>query len=311
MRNRAVEYPHPVLNEHSKDFIECAFSLNIVSHSDNGSNIDLEIEYTLKSIGISQLLHDKKLRIVARITCFRTSYRTVFDLNIDGTTIISIPKKQITDVVDIQGIIVAYQDLNSYSLDEFNKGYFGKSVFSIKKGAVVANEPGIKIKLNTLLEKSMAGIVLVSYDASIAEMKINFATAQESDPALTNYIIITLPEHEYISYTKLRTKKHLKNGVDRFLQASLILPVITEAIGKLRMEEMIESEDEQTFKGTVWADSIYQALLDIGVDELATCTQSDFLLADKLLGKVTGDSIRNLMQKLEDWSTIRQEDEVL
>ena len=107
-------------------------------------------------------------------------------------------------------------------------------------------------------------------------------------------------------------KKHLKNGVERFLQCSIILPAITEAISILRREELIEvDEDEPHYKGTVWADSIMQALTNLGVEELATCNRSDFELANLLLGNVVGDSISNLMQKLTDWSTIRQEDESL
>ena len=87
---------------------------------------------------------------------------------------------------------------------------------------------------------------------------------------------------------------------------------MTEAIALLRKEELIEAdEDEPHYKGTVWADSIMQALANLGVEELATCNRSDFELANLLLGNVVGDSISNLMQKLTDWSTIRQEDESL
>lgn len=49
----------------------------------------------------------------------------------------------------------------------------------------------------------------------------------------------------------------------------------------------------------------------MGIEELATCNQSDFEIANKLLGDVVGDSINTLMQKMIDWSTIQQEDEAL
>jgi hypothetical protein len=218
----------------------------------------------------------------------------------------------VSDSIDFQGVIVATQNYDSYKLAEFNQDYFDGAIFKIRKGAVLANEPGLKIKLNSVLEKNASGIVQVTGSPSITEMKVNYATVEETDPALTNYIVITLPDAEYKNYAKLRTKKHLKNGVERFLQASIILPAVTEAISILRREEMVEAEeDEPQYRGTVWADSILHALRGLGIEELASCNRSDYELANLILGNVVGDAVSNLMQKLTDWSTIRQEDESL
>lgn len=312
MRNKAIEYPHPVLNEYTNDFAECSFSIGIVSHGDNGQNLEFEIQYDLDCHGMLQLIRDGVAKMYLRVVCYRTSYRTVVELKTDGHTIITLPKKMVTDVIDFQAMIVATQDFDNYKLDEFNNDYFEGVSFKIRKGAVIANEPGLKIKLSTILEKNVSGIVQVTGSPYVTEMKVNYASIEEEDPALTNYIVITLPDKEYKNYAKLRTKKHLKNGVERFLQSSIILPAVTEAIALLRKEELVEAnEDDPHYKGTVWADSIMQALTNLGVEELATCNRSDFELANLLLGNVLGDSISNLMQKLTDWSTIKQEDESL
>lgn len=312
MRNRAIEYPHPVLNEYTNDFLGCDFSIEVISHGDTGDSIALEISASLNCDGLTHLISEKYAKIVLRVTCFRTSFRTVYDLSLNNPTVVTIPKKYITDVLDMQAMIVTIKDMDNYTLAEFNSNYFGSSIFILRKGDVLANEPGIKIKLNTVLEKNMSGIVQVSRDPNLTEMKVHFASIEETDPALSDYIVITLPTVEYDNWAKLRTKKHLKNGVERFLQSAVILPAITEAIGILRREELIEHEtDDPNYKGTVWADSIMAALHNMQIDELATCNQSDYVLANKLLGNVTSDSINNLMQKMTDWSTIRQEDDIL
>lgn len=312
MRNKAVEYPHPVLNEFTNDFIDSSFSINVKSHSDIGNDIVLELDYFLDCPGIVELLKTGDLKIIARITCYRTFFRKVENLNIDKSTIINIPKKKLTDILEIQASIVANDNIPAFSLDEFNKDYFGNKSFRLRKGDIIANEPGIKIKLNTILEKNASGVVQVTGSPDIAEMKVNYADINESNPALSNYIVITLPDTEYKNYAKLMTKKHKKNGIERFLQASIILPAITEAVAKLRMEEIVEDDDEMPkYKGTIWADSIMNALLSHGIDELATCTKSDYELANIILGYVTNDAINNLMQKMTEWSTIRQEDDVL
>ena len=312
MRNKAIEYPHPVLNEYTNDFTDCNFLIDVISHSDNGNSIVLEFAYDLKCNGISDLISAGFAKIVLRLTCFRTSFRTVFNMNPNGTTIVSISKKDVTDSIDIQAMIVATKDFNNYSLHEFNKNYFSNLSFSLRKGDIIANEPGLKIKLNTVLEKNMAGIVLINTDQTISEMKVHFATIEETDPSLTDYIFITLPDAEYKNYAKLMTKKHLKHGIERFLQSSVVLPAITEAVSKLRLEELLEDDDlDYHYRGTVWADSIHAALVNINIDELSSCSQSDYEIANKLLGNVVFDAISNLMQKMTEWSTIRQEDDAL
>ncbi len=245
MRNKAIEYPHPVLNEYTNDFGECNFAIEIKSHGDNGKVLEIELEHSLNCPGMVQMINDGIAKMYVRIICYRTSFRTVEELNPKGNTIISIPKKLVADVIDLQAMIVATKDYDNYSLSEFNRDYFDGMAFKIFKGSVIANEPGLKIKLNTVLEKNVSGIVQVTGSPSISEMVVNFASVEETDPALSNYIVITLPDNEYKNYAKLRTKKHLKNGVERFLQCSVILPAVTEAVSILRREELIEAEMEQ------------------------------------------------------------------
>ena len=314
MRNKEIEYPHPVLNEYTNDFQDCAFSIEVVSHSDTGNSLTFEIKCYLQCEGIVKMIKDGFAKIVLRVTCSRTSFRAIYALNLDAKTIVDVPKNLVVDVLDLKAMIVSNGDYNTYCLSEFNQRYFGSQQFRLSKGYVMANEPGIKIKLDTVLEKDMAGIVQIAVDPDIKEMKVNYATVKENSPKLTDYIVVTLPENEYMNYAKLRTKKHFKNGIERFLQSSLILPAITEAIAKLRMEEYLIETDEEyeiLYIGTVWADSILKVLNNLGIDDLPNCKNSDYELANKILGNVAADSLNNLMQKMIEWSTIRQEDDVL
>lgn len=311
MRKRAIEYPHPVLNEYSNDYKDCNFSINVLSHSDNGAEIVLEIECALECEDLAQVIALGDAKIILRLTCYRTSYRGIFDLNSQDTTLIRIPKKQVVDTIDLQAMVVATKEIPAFKLPQFNADYFGEVAFNIRKGDVLANEPGIKIKLNTTLEKNMAGIVQVRGDKAASEMRVSYPEITEENPELTDYIVITLPDMDYKNYGRLMSKKHLKSGVERFVQASVILPAITEAVGKLRAEESTVGDDGETitqYRGTVWADSIYDAMARLDIGELFTCSKSDYEIANEILGNVMSDSISNLMQKLTEWSTIREED---
>lgn len=312
MKNRAIEYPHPVLNEFTNDFVNCAFDLSIGSHSDTGNSIDIELSYSLTGSGIQSLISQGLAKVFIRVVCYRTSFRKVFEMNNEDITVISLPKKNVTDSIDISASIVATQNINNYCLPEFNQDYFGGYLgFKLRKGDIIANEPGLTIKLNTILEKNMAGVVFINSNSAITEPKVYFASVEETDPSLTDYITISLPDSEYKNYAKLSTKKHLKNVLARFLQGALVFPAITEAVARLRREEELEEDPDCHYRGTIWAESLYNALNKMGIEELATCNQSDFEIANKLLGDVVGDSINILMQKMIDWSTIQQEDEAL
>ena len=52
----------------------------------------------------------------------------------------------------------------------FNQDYFGGYPgFKLRKGDIIANEPGLTIKLNTILEKNMAGVVFINSNSAITE----------------------------------------------------------------------------------------------------------------------------------------------
>ena len=138
MKNRAIEYPHPVLNEYTNDFDNCAFNLSVGSHSDTGNSIDIELSYSLTGSGIQSLISQGLAKVFIRVVCFRTSFRKVFEMSNEDITVISLPKKNVTDSIDISAAIVAAQNINNYCLPEFNQDYFGGYPgFKLRKGDII------------------------------------------------------------------------------------------------------------------------------------------------------------------------------
>ena len=88
MKNRAIEYPHPVLNEFTNDFVNCAFDLSIGSHSDTGNSIDIELSYSLTGSGIQSLISQGLAKVFIRVVCSITSFRKVFEMNNEDITVI-------------------------------------------------------------------------------------------------------------------------------------------------------------------------------------------------------------------------------
>lgn len=54
MRSKAIEYPHPVLNEYSSDYIDSTFSVNVFSNNDEDADIVLSIECKLNCSGLEK-----------------------------------------------------------------------------------------------------------------------------------------------------------------------------------------------------------------------------------------------------------------
>ena len=312
MRNKTTEYPRPVLNEYLRDFVESRFEICDPIIEETSSHLILYLSYELVCPGLEKLIADGYAKVLVRITCNRTFYREVMDLKPGETAEVKIEKRKVTESLYIQGIIVSTQSFSNYKLEEFNKRYFGNVPFNIRKGDVLANEPGLDIKLNTILEKNAAGIVQIGVDPTISSMKVTYGSLEETDPKLTNYIVVWLPDKEYALYSSLTNKRHLKFGIERFLHASLFLPAVVEAISLLkREEELDESEVEVHYIGTIWANSILDALKKNGVEELLSTTKTDVELANLILGDVVSDALNDLMKKMNDWSKPRHEEDIL
>lgn len=312
MASKILNYPHPVLAQGSRDFPGCVFRLDLISQDDSGQDLIFGLSCMLDCACLQEMLDDGRAAVYLRFRCSRTSYRGVKKVHGATDFEVRIPKNLVSDSLNLQAVIVAADGIDGYALPEFNQSYFENMTFKLRKGDILAIEPGMTVKLNSILEEDMAGIVQVTSDAKASEMHVHYAAIEDMDPSRTDYIYVMLPESEYYTYGQLRTKKHLKHGVERFLQSSLVLPAITEALSLLRREEMIEEgELDRHHMGTIWAESLYAALARMGIESLAEQPVSDYELANKLLGDVEGDSLSNLMQKLTEWSTIRDEDDVL
>lgn len=312
MRNNTTQYPRPVLNEYLNDFEGSKFEICAPTFDEKADSIILHLSYELICPGMENLIADGYAKVLVRISCFRTSYRNAFELSAGEITDVVIDKKLVSDCIDVQGIIVASATYNAYRLDEFNKNYFGEVPFSLRKGDVIANEPGMKIKLTTVLETVSSGVVQIAGDPSIDSLKVKYAAVEETDPQYTNYITVLLPQKEFETYQKLTKKKHFKYGIERALQASLILPAVVEAIALIKDEELTdESEIEEHFLGTIWADSIIAALNQKGIDDIIGTQKTAVEMANLILDDVSSDAINDLMQKMTEWATIRQEEDIL
>lgn len=302
MRNRLLDFPHPVLSELGKDYVESSFSITLVSVDDSGNDLKVKLRYNLACDGLRNLVGMKKASVIVRTVCLKTLFRKFSILNDDETEII-INKKDVSGTVEIEPWIVVNQDIDNFRLEEFNKDYFGMYSFNLKKGMVLAVAQGFEIKLNNIIEQNLRSIVCVTSDRERNYYHVSYPKISDSDTVDNDYITIYLPVEDYNRWRRLGSNKYKKNGVDKFLQCSIVLPVIVEALSLLKADELTE-DDEKEYLGTIWADSIYNALRKRGIHSLEDCEKSCSELANMLLNEISTVSLMELEEKMNELSMV-------
>ena len=150
MRNNLLQYPHPVLSEANKDFINSTFQTDLLSLDEKDrDNLIFKMKYNLKCQGLEELIRLDSAIVIVRITCKRTSYRDYKILDKKKESILRIPKKNVSDEIEIEPWILAHKDISNYKLAEFNQNYFAGLSFQIKKGTILATAPGYRIRLDS------------------------------------------------------------------------------------------------------------------------------------------------------------------
>ena len=301
-------FPHPVLCNETNDYPGCTFDTSILSVDDGGDSIQIEIEYIINCEDIQKLIEEDKAYFAVRITCAKTSYRELFEpkRKTDKSIIVEIEKQRISDQIGIQSYVVAKEQIDSFLPLQRNNEYFGSIPANIKKGDILALELGRTIKLDSEYEREVSGVVLIT-EYSGENIDIKYASADEEGEG-ADYITIRLPNNTYDRYSKLRKRKLYKKDVERFLQATVVLPAIVEAVTLLKYEQQYDlPEDTYKYSGALWAESIEGALRKKGID-LRETNQTGYELANCILKDVVGDSLNDLIRKMDDIANTFQED---
>lgn len=290
-----VEYPFPVLSEDTNDYPGCGFDIQDLHCDDKGSEIVIALKCQINCDGLMGLVNSGDAKITLRLMCLRTSQRKTYHLKPSGTTVIKIPKQNVADVISLQALVVATRDLKKIRLPELNKKIFRKREFNIPQAGKLSLSPEYCIKLDTLPQKDIPSIVHVRSDDKATVMKVHFPDNREEDPELSDYIVITLPTPDYKNFAKM-IKKHRKNGVERGAEATLLLSVIAEAVGKLRED----IDGDGVYSGTLWAESMLNALNKNGIQDLSENPMTNSEIANLLLGNVISDSLSSMTQKMNE-----------
>ena len=224
MKQSNQNFPFPVLAKGSIDYQkDCKFSLTINQFPKEVAGfICFTLEYELTSTGLNRLVQEENASVLIQVICRETSFRRVFSFKNENKLSISINKKELSGLVNINSYIVASRNIDGFLLPEHNKDFFTVPS-AINKGDKLAIGETISFKLNKF--DSLRPI------ASIVSIKENKTTKEDVDLDLSGEkIIIYLSKDLFSEYKKLREFPELRN----YLAINVVMPSLVEALLEMR-----------------------------------------------------------------------------
>lgn len=132
-----ISFPHPVLgvaNEVSSEIK--IIGTEDVSINPNNHRYEVKVKYTFDDEVLKRMVQDGKAEFICEATCSNTLYREI--IRSEKSKIgFEIPRKQVKGKVEFVCLLVAKENIESYSNANFHSDYNGFS-FEIEQGEVLA-----------------------------------------------------------------------------------------------------------------------------------------------------------------------------
>ncbi len=287
MKKQKNEFPHPVLINNGSDYTGCSFDLMINELKIEGDDLKGEIEYSLNSQGLIDLLNDNKLKVLVKIQSPKTAYRKIFEIkNNSNKEIFTILKNHVADKIEISGMIIAAEAIEHFSLEEHNKVFFDSANFEIRKGDILAIHPGFEQKIDS---SEMEGPVASIFNISRRDMNVAIKP-DFSD----NKIEINLNNQTHDAYFELKNKN---DELKKYLSAVVVFPVLVEALSILKgVQDNLNTRDAYLYEA--YTDKRWYRVIENKILQKNINLQDIYLTeaANIILGDIVQNSLINLKE---------------
>lgn len=268
----------------------------VFEEEQNSGGIKLKnVKFVTNSNYILQLYEKGLIQVVCIVECSYTVFRKCYVIsNKDGTDI-TLSNDDFDGRVEISAFAYAKDQINMVS-SEFSDDYQGLT-FAIEKYDIIAINDGVTTKFNHLeTEENVAkSIFNITIDDNLNEDKEDlYDVSYESG----NKITIYLSREEYTNYKVIFNSPDFKEVFFNML----LVPVLAEALTVIKKE--IENEDSKTIDDICaeygWFYSVrkgYKKIYskEMTVDDVANPSLSSVKLAQEILGKPLGTSLKKIL----------------
>lgn len=285
------EYPYPVLSEGRCDFSEeCSFSISLVEDEINvtSENIEIPVSYHLVCKSIESGVENGLFIPIIKVKSSGVSYCRVFKFSgTDNHMVIKIGKYEVSEKIELSGMIVSTTLLKNYLCPEMNYSVFSGKPFDYEVGDPIAiDNPKIIYLDDSELEKPITSIFLINQNDQEEDIDVVFDDER---------IVIYLNDKLNKIYWHL---KDINNGsFRRYVTAIIVTPALVEAIDQIK-QYYSSAESDTDYSDKRWFRSIEIKAEQLGY-KMSEFSDSSTMLADKLLGNISLDSLTSFKEIIE------------
>jgi len=223
-------YPHPVVG--NRDDVPGAAFQAVVEMASDKENVYIDVAAKCSSSTINQLISEGAAKHVLHVECSNTLFRRAYEFA-ESSKRISIPAENLNDAVEVNVFVRALRDASGYSIDAAHPDYDGAK-FQVREGDILAVGEGHLFHIESSFDS-------LSRIGSI--MQIEEATEEGELPLRVDFngdkIRIILAKADFKDYKLLKAQE----GVSAALTATIVLPVLVEALHFWKAGEAGQQED--------------------------------------------------------------------
>lgn len=278
MMKSKSDFPHPVLSMDGDDYRkECTFSCSLGEDMiEDAQRVEFTLGYQLECDFLQQLVIDGRAIVMVYVESPNASFRRICKFPKEEQEVkIEVYKGEISKKLIIKPQIIANESIDNYQSDLFNQEYFENSVFSVRKGDILAYERQYEIVVDDINEfKNCASVFSIRLDETMTDgMKVNYNDEK---------INIQINRREHDRYRQLRERQEFRI----FLSTMLVFPALVEAIEAMKREIFT---GEEGISDKRWYLALEKQLLkkNINLRDMI----SSVYVANELLGDIMQNSL--------------------
>ncbi|RNF39758.1 hypothetical protein [Planococcus salinus] len=252
MRVKVRNFPHPVLNPVSDDFLKGFFKGEIIEQTEENDMLEFNINLSLNNPDLQNLIQTKKVSFNIHFECNSTMQRLTFS-EYQPVFKISIAKELLNKKVDVNFFILADQKIENYTNLDAHPDYAGVK-FGIQKGDILAFSESQTIYIEKQPMSNTNSIFKVSKATDPKAPSISISLSE-------NQIEIGIPE---ASYEKVGHLQAYGDDCNKILISMLYLPALIDTL--FNVQDIARRDDYglEEIAGLDWYRTLEKRLQKMG-----------------------------------------------
>jgi hypothetical protein len=231
--NQLTRFPHPVLEEHTDDYIKGIYTVGIeISESVNTGGLLIRYDIQLTEENISHWITNGTAKACLFITCLESYYNKLHEIALPNGSI-EIGKGDLFGNVVVLPLVVLAKDIENYSNESFNDDYAGLS-FNLSNSDVLAIGEDYLINVGREKLAPIESIFNLAKNNTIPSNQFSVTLDSEK-------ITILAEENTYNTIHKIRNTTPGKSIVLN----SIYFPVLMEVLSVIE-------QDPETYQDKHW-----------------------------------------------------------